>query len=336
VEQQLRAIGQTFGSVGAPDPRLNAYGKIDFRLSRQISGYKRRDPPPTRVKPLPVQVLHHLAAITIAMIGEGTIVAQAIFHMIVIAFFFLLRPGEYTSPNAETTTFELQNVIMYVGNVQYPATAIPLHLLQVTSFATLEFTTQKNGVEGEIIGHGPSGDGFICPVDAIRARVRHLWENNAPPHTPLCAYYTPNGTIHCVTSRDITTTLRAVFSQLGPAALGFLAKDVSARSLRAAGAMALFCAHVDTDTIRLIGRWRSDEMLRYLHVQAAPLMRGFAARMLADGNYTLLPNAAVAGAAQPSTHHPPPSPFTHLSMATIVAALALSRAVRCAWESLRV
>jgi hypothetical protein len=62
--------------------------------------------------------------------------------------------------------------------------------------------------------------------------------------------------------------------------------------------MALLCAHVDMDTIRLIGRWRSDEMLRYLHVQAAPLMRGFAARMLAGGNYTLLPNPAAV-AAQP-------------------------------------
>jgi hypothetical protein len=30
----------------------------------------------------------------------------------------------------------------------------------------------------------------------------------------------------------------------------------------------------------LVGRWRSDEMLRYLHVQAEPTMRGFSARML--------------------------------------------------------
>ena len=71
-------------------------------------------------------------------------------------------------------------------------------------------------------------------------------------------------------------------------AIGFLPAKVSARSLRAAGAMALLCAHVDSDTIKLLGRWRSDEMLRYLTVQAQPVMRDFARRMLQGGHYTLL------------------------------------------------
>jgi hypothetical protein len=57
--------------------------------------------------------------------------------------------------------------------------------------------------------------------------------------------------------------------------------------------MALLCAHVDTDVIRLLGRWRSDEMLRYLHVQAEPIMRDFLQRMLAGGAFTLLPNQDV-------------------------------------------
>jgi hypothetical protein len=95
-----------------------------------------------------------------------------------------------------------------------------------------------------------------------------------------------------VTANDITVTLRHSVTALG-STLGFKASDVSARSLRAAGAMALLCAHVDTDTIRLLGRWRSDEMLRYLTVQAQPIMRDFASRMLQGGHYTLLPNASV-------------------------------------------
>jgi hypothetical protein len=57
--------------------------------------------------------------------------------------------------------------------------------------------------------------------------------------------------------------------------------------------MALLCAQVDTDIIRLIGRWRSDEMLRYLHLQAEPVMRNFAARMLTHGNFVLHPNNEV-------------------------------------------
>jgi hypothetical protein len=92
--------------------------------------------------------------------------------------------------------------------------------------------------------------------------------------------------------KDITHLLRLAVILLGPQ-YGFLPKNISGGSLRASGAMALLCANVDTDRIRLIGCWRSDEMLRYLHVQAEPIMRHFSSRMLAGGNFTLLPNHEV-------------------------------------------
>jgi hypothetical protein len=57
--------------------------------------------------------------------------------------------------------------------------------------------------------------------------------------------------------------------------------------------MALLCGGVDTDIIRLIGRWHSDEMLRYLHVQAEPVMRRHSTLMLSGGEYTLHPNREV-------------------------------------------
>jgi hypothetical protein len=50
--------------------------------------------------------------------------------------------------------------------------------------------------------------------------------------------------------------------------------------------MALLCAQVDTDIIRLVGCWRSHEMRRYLHSQAYPFMHTFARRMLSSGNFS--------------------------------------------------
>jgi hypothetical protein len=91
---------------------------------------------------------------------------------------------------------------------------------------------------------------------------------------------------------DITAALKAAVTFLGPQ-LGFLASDVTARSLRAAGTNALLCAHVDPDIIRLLGRWTSDQMLRYLFVQAAPLMQDYSRRMLPGGTFTLFPNKWV-------------------------------------------
>ena len=60
----------------------------------------------------------------------------------------------------------------------------------------------------------------------------------------------------------ITAHLKATVKLLAGTHLGFTHKYVSAQSLRAVGAMAPLCSSVDTDIISLIGRWRSDKMLR--------------------------------------------------------------------------
>jgi hypothetical protein len=86
----------------------------------------------------------------------------------------------------------------------------------------------------------------------------------------------------------ITKQLRQAVQFLGPD-LGFLLLDVLAQSLRAAGATALLVARVDTGIIRFLGRWRSDEMLRYLYLQAAPIMANYA-RLMLQSEYTLIPN----------------------------------------------
>ena len=65
-----------------------------------------------------------------------------------------------------------------------------------------------------------------------------------------------------------------------------------ARLLRAAGAMALLVGKVDPDIIQILGRWHSDEMFRYLHLLAEPIMKGFAAKML-NVDYTMAPSQLV-------------------------------------------
>ena len=114
-----------------------------------------------------------------------------------------------------------------------------------------------------MIGLGRSGDPVFCPVLALARRVRHLRATGALPTTPLASYF-EHHRHHCVTPADITAALCASVTLIGPS-VGFLPQDISARSLRAAGAMALLCAHVDSDVIRLLGRWRSDEMYQNLH-----------------------------------------------------------------------
>ena len=212
--------------------------------------------------------------------------------MIIIAFFFLLRPGEYTDAASDTTPFTLGNVQMVIGCTRLDIMTVEERVLDQARSASLTFTTQKNGVENEVIKQGLSGDPYVCCVRAIKRRVCHLRSHNAPMSSPLGRVYTRDGRRPTgVTPALITTTLRGAVRILGPG-LGFVASDVSARSLRAAGAMALLVSGVDTDIISMLGRWRSDEMFRYLHLTAEPIMRKFAAKML-QADYTMAPSQLV-------------------------------------------
>jgi hypothetical protein len=64
--------------------------------------------------------------------------------------------------------------------------------------------------------------------------------------------------------------------------------------------MVLMCAGVNCNGIRLFGRWRSNEIYRYLHARAQPVMNGIPAAMFHGGNYHLTPGALSALLAAPA------------------------------------
>ena len=119
--------------------------------------------------------------------------------------------------------------------------------------------------------------------------MAHLQQHGATPDTHLADVF--NGTTWSTfRSAEITVALRAANTLIGPQ-VGFTPEDVIARSMRAGGAMALLMARVNTDTIRLMGRWLSDVMLLYLHTTAHMFTEGLASRMVQHGDYALIPPA---------------------------------------------
>ena len=284
VEGALRAVGQTASCLGPRDPRFTVQGKTDFRLQRQLKAYGKADPPPSRTKPLPVSVLRHALS---AAHNAASPKAMAVADMACIAFFFLMRPGEYASSPTDSQPFRIADVQLFLGSRRLDYNTSPPADLHAATFVSFTFTTQKNGVRGEVVGLGCSGDPLLCPVRAAARQLLQAKLAQAPADSPICGY-PASGAWRLVRPTDITTALRVAVVAVGPALLGFTPADISARSLRASGAMALLCSRVDTDIIRLVGRWRSDEMLRYLHVQAQPVMRDFSRRMITDGDFGAL------------------------------------------------
>ena len=96
-----------------------------------------------------------------------------------------------------------------------------------------------------------------------------------------------------ITPSDITDQLRMAARANNYHTTGIHADHISARSLRAGGAMALLCGNVDFDVIKLLGRWHSDAMLRYLHVQAQPIIQQLAIKMFNKGAHSFTPTDTV-------------------------------------------
>ena len=187
VEGALRAVGQTFASLGCTDPRLQSSGKLDLRLSRQLSAYKKEDPPPTRVKPVPLPIITHAADLCYL---ANTASCNAIADMLLLGFYFLLRPGEYAyTDNPDAAPFRICDVHLLINNRRIPYATATQPILAQVNFVALEFTTQKNGVRGELVGLGLSGHPTYCPVKALLRHVIHLKTYNAPPTTPLYSFY---------------------------------------------------------------------------------------------------------------------------------------------------
>ena len=284
VSGAIRSVGQTMASMGSKDCRKDSTGALDFRLSRMFRAYGRQDPPPNRVKPIPISLIRRIANRS----DNGTAKDRAVADMIIIAFFFLLRPGEYTGTENDDTPFRFQDIQLCIGQLVIPLLTSTNAQLWAATSVSLTFTTQKNGVRGEVVNHGLSGHNLLCPVRAVVRQIIHLRSHQATPGTVLATYFHNNRT-YKVQAKDVTAVLRESARVLGPQ-YNFSEQDVSARSLRAGGAMALFNSNVDSDTIRLIGRWQSDAMLRYLHLQAQPVMQGFASRMLQGRDYVFVPS----------------------------------------------
>jgi hypothetical protein len=94
---------------------------------------------------------------------------------------------------------------------------------------------------------------------------------------------------HHVSSTDIRNMLRHTLTKLQPNTLGIQPQEIEARSLRAGGATALLCANIDPNSIQLLGRWKSDAMIRYLHIAANPHTRHYAKRMITEGHSSFNP-----------------------------------------------
>ena len=266
----------------------------------------KEDPASTSVLPCSLIIIEHLFQMDLRGVDLHAR------DIIVIAFFYLNRPGEViktsSSDPGRSSPFTVADVAFALpAGRSLCGTTGTLKLRALNDAmgrctqSTLTYTDQKNCIRGEKVTHLASGDPHLCPTRALERRAHHILDNGGTFATPLYKYYPEDQRRRRnkakgsdVNTTQVTNLLRRSAKEVQDRT-GIPPKKISARSLRPGGATALLCSNVRPDNIALVGRWRSDAMLRYLRANTTPVTQGFAQKMLANGSFTYNGTAAVPG-----------------------------------------
>jgi hypothetical protein len=99
VTDALSAISKTIELAGYKSPVYRAPNVYNLQIQRCIEGYKREDPPAVPQLALPVSVPTHMATVAYEPSQQDSNThQQAIADLAIMAFYYLLRVGEYTAP----------------------------------------------------------------------------------------------------------------------------------------------------------------------------------------------------------------------------------------------
>lgn len=251
-----------------------------------VEGYRREDPPSVPQLAVPVTVAEDCF---FKAINTNDRHRTATGLLCIVAFYFLLRVGEYTRPRytyrngqrvraTRTVQFTAGNIGLYHDGKIIARTS-PLNILLQCDAATLKITNQKNGVMGETIHHKANGL-EACPVRAIALLIHNIYNNGGNDETLLCSYKNDDkDEWQTVVSGDIVKMIRESVKDLQLHKNGISPHLVGAHSLRAGGAMALKLNGAADTTIKKMGRWSSLTFLQYIHNQISHLANDISKKM---------------------------------------------------------
>lgn len=309
----LTAIVEIFASHFLPHPLMQPHfgDKLWFYdLRLLLKTWKSLDGPVQHKNPIPASIVIHVRQAT-KCINDSLLPStcnafrksRRTALLIECAFTMLWRPQEYTGSVAKTsyghclslsalTLMDRNGSPIFMngalldtsGNRRFQLREV---LLAESTSVNITHLNQKNGEKGDSRDFGrntnynaPNGV-LVCPVNPVCLLICDMVADGALPETLISAYLSTTGW-KFLTGSWVTTTLRAAVKQRGVSSLGFSEDQISAHSLRAGGAYALFVCGVPEAALRMMGRWKSDAFMSYIRAQHDK-----------KGQYTSLLNSAA-------------------------------------------
>lgn len=210
--------------------------------------------------------------------NSATELDKAVGDLVMVAFYYLLRVGEYTTKGKrnetkQTVQFKLEDVTFFRKNGSGQLRCLPRdapdHLILTADGATLKLDNQKNGWKGVCVYHEANGELMHCPVRALGRTVRHIRAEGRDRKTYLSAYFVES-LRYDVTAEDVSVALKgAARALLYPTAKGIPIQRINTHSLRSGGANALALAGYSDTQIQKMGRWRGATFNEYIREELA-------------------------------------------------------------------
>jgi hypothetical protein len=229
--------------------------------------------------------------------GRPSAVREATADLICIAFYFLLRVGEYTTKTkrkmkTRTRQFRMKDLTFFkydsTGALQpMPRDAADSEILHADA-ATLRISNQKNGHAGACVHHcALVNSTMACPIKALGRRYVHIRQHTNNTKAFLCTFYDEAG-MGSVTDNQIRYTVKYTAKELNYDKRGIPIDRVDTHSLRSGGACALKLAGHDNVEIRKMGRWkpRSNAFLEYIQQQLSTFSKDMANNMSNIATFT--------------------------------------------------
>ena len=293
VSSAISAIGTTISLATGTNPtKLDNTDHLIPRLSHMFTGWKKEDPPTLKKLPVEADIPELLSQLGAQLSANE--LDKAIGDLTIIAFYYLLRVGEYTIKNArnntkQTVQFRMRDVTFFKrdphGRLRQLGRLASDSDIALADSATLKLDNQKNGWKGVCVHQESNGEPIHCPVRALGRRFIHIRRSTNDDTTFLSAFFV-NTRRHDVTDKDVRVSIKAAAEILRyPEFKGILVERIDTHSLRSGGANALSLSGYSDREIQKMGRWRSATFKEYIRKELACFSKGMSRNMKRKFNF---------------------------------------------------
>ena len=292
VRTAISAIAQTIAMERGETPLHNESGEYHLPIRMMFEGWSKADPPVEKKLAVGVDIPEDCCKRGRRSTRRKA-KAMAVGDWILIAFYYLLRIGEYAikatrNDSKQTVQFRMMDVSFFAkeeGRLTLLKLDATDEQIMKADGATLRLSNQKNGHKGVCIHQEHNGLEYCSPVRALGRRYCHIRQHTKNPQTFLSAYF-ENGERHDVTDNDVRQAIK-----VGAVALDYHTRRgipidrIDTHSLRGGGAMALHLNGYSDREIQKMGRWRSDTFKEYISEQLSSFTKGMSKAMRRQFNF---------------------------------------------------